>query len=217
MIALLLAAALATSAPPTEVIGHSVEGRPITVTRVGDPAAQRKVLVVGEVHGNEPAGRVVVEALHKATPPAGSQLLLIEDLNPDGFAHDMRANAHGVDLNRNSPERWAGAGAKPWSEPETRAIRSLILRERPALTIYYHQPYGLVDVPEGGRPQQARRYAHLVGLPLVRLRRRPGSLSRWQNVRLRQGSAIVVELAAGPLRAATRRRHVAAVLALATP
>jgi protein MpaA len=217
--ALLLAAALATSAQaqPTEVIGHSVQQRPITVTRVGDPAAPRKILVVGEVHGNEPAGRGIVDALREAMPAPGSELLLVRDLNPDGLAHDTRANAHGVDLNRNSPEHWAGAGRRPWSEPETRAIRSLILRERPALTIYYHQPYGLVDVPEGGRPQQASRYAHLVGLPLVHLRRRPGSLSRWQNVRIRQGSAIVVELAAGPLRRATRRRHVAAVLALATP
>jgi hypothetical protein len=32
------AAALATApAPATETIGHSVQGRPITVTRVGDP------------------------------------------------------------------------------------------------------------------------------------------------------------------------------------
>jgi murein peptide amidase A len=216
--ALLLAAALGTLAQaPTEIIGHSVEHRPITMTRVGDPAAKRKVLVVGEVHGNEPAGRVVVEALRHATPPAGSQLLLVTDLNPDGFANHTRTNTRGVDLNRNSSERWAGAGAKPWSEPETRAIRSLILRERPALTIYYHQPYGLIDVPEGGRPQTARRYARLVGLPLVHLRRRPGSLSRWQNVRIHAGSAIVVELAAGRISAATRRRHVAAVLALATP
>ena len=214
MIALLLAAALATSPPPAQVIGHSVEHRPITVTRIGDPAAARKVLVVGEVHGNEPAGRGIVEALKQATPPPDTELLLIEDLNPDGYAHDTRANAHGVDLNRNSPEHWAGAGEKPWSEPETRAIRSLILRERPALTIYYHQPYGLVDVPEGGRPQQARRYARLVGLPLVHLRRRPGSLSRWQNVRLQRGSAFVVEFAAGPLAPALRLRHVAAVLAM---
>jgi murein peptide amidase A len=215
--ALVVAAALAAPAQATEVIGQSVEHRPIVVTRVGDPAAPRKVLVVGEVHGDETAGRGIVDALRKATPPPGSQLLLIEDLNPDGFAHGTRTNAHGVDLNRNSSEHWAGAGPKPWSEPEARAVRSLILRERPALTIYYHQPYGLVDVPEGGRPQMARRYARLTGLPLVHLRRRPGSLSRWQNVRIRQGSAIVVELAAGTLRRATRRRHVAAVLALATP
>jgi hypothetical protein len=46
------------------------------------------------------------------------------------------------------------------------------------------------------------------------LSRRPGSISRWQNVRIRAGSAFVVELAPGPLPAALRLRHVAAVLAL---
>jgi murein peptide amidase A len=198
----------------SEVIGHSVQGRPITLTRVGDVEASRSILVVGCIHGNEPAGRAIVEELARASPAPGTELLLVRDLNPDGFAHRVRANAHGVDLNRNSPEHWAGAGARPWSEPETRAIRDLILRERPTLSIYYHQPFGLVDVPEGGRPQAARRYAELTGLPLRRLGRRPGSISRWQNVRISPGSAFVVELAAGPLPAALRLRHVAAVLAL---
>ncbi|HEX5898908.1 MAG TPA: DUF2817 domain-containing protein [Solirubrobacteraceae bacterium] len=196
-----------------EVIGHSVQGRAITLTRVGEADATRRVLVVGAIHGNEPAGRGIVEALERSSPVPETQLLLVRDLNPDGVAHRVRTNAHGVDLNRNSPEHWAGAGARPWSEPETRAIRDLILRERPALTIYYHQPLGLVDVPEGGRPQAARRYAELSGLPLRRLRPRPGSISRWQNARVSAGSAFVVELAAGPLPAELRLRHVAAVLA----
>jgi protein MpaA len=220
---LLLAALAAASAspavaapapPPAQVIGHSVQGRPITLVRVGDPAAPRKILVVGEVHGNEPAGRTIVDALERSTPAPDTQLLLVRDLNPDGFAHHARTNAHGVDLNRNSPQHWAGAGTRPWSEPETRTLRDLVLRERPTLTIYYHQPFGLVDVPEGGRPQTARAYAELTGLPLRRLSRRPGSLSRWENVRVAPGSAFVVELAAGPLPPALRLRHVAAVLAL---
>jgi protein MpaA len=214
VLAAVVAGIVATPAPASaEVIGHSVQGRPITLVRVGDPAAPRKILVVGEVHGNEPAGRTIVAALRGATPALGTQLLLIRDLNPDGFAHHARTNAHGVDLNRNSPQHWAGAGPRPWSEPETRALRALILRERPTLTIYYHQPFGLVDVPEGGHPQAARAYATRAGLPLRRLSRRPGSLSRWQNVRLRAGSAFVVELGFGPLAPALRRRHVAAVLA----
>ncbi len=197
-----------------EVIGHSVQGRAITMLRVGDPAAPRKVLAVGCIHGNEPAGRGIVTDLEHASPAPDTQLLLVRDLNPDGFAHDERTNAHGVDLNRNSPEHWAGAGARPWSEPETRAIRDLILRERPTFSLYYHQPFGLVDVPEGGKPATARRYAELVGLPLKRLSRRPGSVSRWQNARISAGSAWVVELAPGALPAALRLRHVAAVLAL---
>ena len=197
-----------------EVIGRSVQGRPITLARIGDPAAPRKVLVVGCIHGNEPAGRGIVADLVRATPAPDAQLLLVRDMNPDGFAHQARANAHGVDLNRNSPEHWAGAGARPWSEPETRAIRDLVLREQPTLSLYYHQPFGLVDVPEGGRPEAARRYSELVGLPLRRLTRRSGSISRWQNARVAPGSAFVVELAAGPLPADLRLRHVAAVLAL---
>ena len=213
--ALLLAAAAPASAPrSTTVIGHSVRGRPITMVRVGDPAAPRRILVVGEVHGDEPAGRGIVTALAQATPRPDTQLLLIRDLDPDGVAHRTRANAHGVDLNRNSPEHWAGAGPRPWSEPETRALRALVLRARPTLTIYYHQPFGLVDVPEGGHPRAARSYAWRTGLPLRKLARRPGSLSRWQNVRIAPGSAIVVELKPGPLTVATRRRHVAAVLAM---
>jgi hypothetical protein len=215
LLAAVAAATLATAPPAmTETIGHSVQGRPITLVRVGDPRATRKILVVGCTHGNEPAGRAIVADLERATPAPDTELLLIKDLNPDGFAHNTRTNAHGVDLNRNSSEHWAGAGARPWSEPETRALRKLILRERPTLTIYYHQPFGLVDVPEGGHPQLASRYAKLTGLPLRRLSRRHGSLSRWQNVRIRAGSAIVVELAPGRLPAALRRRHVAAVLAM---
>ena len=197
-----------------EVIGRSIEGRPITLARIGEPGAPRKVLVVGCIHGNEPAGRAIVADLMRASPAPDAQLLLVRDMNPDGFAHHERVNARGVDLNRNSPEYWAGAGARPWSEPETRAIRDLILREQPTLSLYYHQPFGLVDIPEGGSPQAARRYSELVGLPLKRLSRRPGSISRWQNARVRPGSAFVVELAVGPLPAGLRLRHVAGVLAL---
>jgi protein MpaA len=197
-----------------EVIGRSVQGRPITLARIGDPAAPRKVLAVGCIHGNEPAGRGIVADLMRASPATDTQLLLVPDMNPDGFAHHQRANARGVDLNRNSAEHWAGAGARPWSEPETRAIRDLILRERPTVSLYYHQPFGLVDVPEGGHPDVARRYSELVGLPLERLARRPGSITRWQNARVQMGSAFVVELAAGQLPAELRLGHVAAVLAL---
>jgi murein peptide amidase A len=215
---LLLAATLAAGvhAPPAQLIGRSVEGRPIGVTRVGDPAATRKILVVGCVHGDESAGRAIVAVLRSATPPQGTALLLVPNLNPDGFQHRTRANAHGVDLNRNSSQRWVPGlgGPRPWSEPESRSLRALILAERPSLTIYYHQPLRLVDLPEAGDPSPSRRYADLTGLPLHPLARYPGSLSRWQNARISAGSAFVVELPRGALSAAARARHAAAVVAL---
>lgn len=215
LVAAALASALSAGTPVSvEPIGRSVEDRPIAVTRVGDPLAPRRVLVVGSVHGDEPAGRSIAAVLARSTPPAGTQLLVVRNLNPDGFAHRTRVNARGVDLNRNSSQGWAGAGSKPFSEPETRALRALILRVRPDLTIYYHQPLRLVDLPETGDDAVARRYATLTGMTLHRLPAYPGSLSRWQNVRVRPGSAFVVELAPGPLSATARDRHVAAVLTL---
>jgi protein MpaA len=213
--------------PPTRIerLGRSVEGRPIAVVRIGDSAAPRKVLVVGTVHGDEPAGRAVVDLLRRRAAPPGVELLLVRNLNPDGLRGHTRQNAHGVDLNRNSSQgrRFLGgpgsrfyAGPRPFSEPETRAIRALILRERPSLAIWYHQPLRLIDPPQPGGDTLARRYGRLTGLPVRALSPIPGGLPRWQNVRVRRGSAFVVELAAGPLSAAGASRHAAAVLRLAS-
>src|SRR5215217_1711211 len=108
-----LAAAAAASAPAApaqsagwETIGHSQHDRPIRALRVGSPRARVKLLVVGQVHGNEPAGRAVIARLRSARPPRGTALWLVDDANPDGSAAGTRANANGVDLNRNFPYRW---------------------------------------------------------------------------------------------------------------
>jgi murein peptide amidase A len=216
LLGLALAGAVAAPAPASAVIGRSVEGRPITLERLGDPAAPRKVLLVGSVHGDERAGRRLLALLAaNAVPPAGSQLLLVRDLNPDGAARRTRANARGVDLNRNSSAGWAGAGRRPWSEPETRTLRDLVLRERPAVTIFLHQPLGVVDVPSAGSARLSRRYARLARLPVRRLPTYPGSLTRWENARVLAGSAFVVELPRGPMTNVAVLRHAAAVFALA--
>jgi protein MpaA len=233
ILAALIAAPAAADRSPTgahqanaaERIGRSVQGRPIGLLRVGLPTAMRKVLVVGCIHGNEGAGRAVVGRLARIVPAdTPVRFLLVRDMNPDGVAHDTRQNAHGVDLNRNGSvgHRWLGppgtpfySGPKAFSEPESRAVRALILRERPQIVIWYHQPLARIDVPEAGWDGRARRYARLVGLPVRPLPAYPGSLSRWTNVRVRPGSSFVVELPAGRLSPAAVRRHAAAVLALA--
>src|SRR5688500_5644535 len=58
------------------VIGRSAQGRPIRAVRIGSPRARVKVLVVGTVHGNEPAGRAVVDRLRRGRPPRGTALWL---------------------------------------------------------------------------------------------------------------------------------------------
>src|SRR5215217_4109098 len=136
------------------IIGHSVEHRPITVTRVGDPAAVIRVLVVGDVHGNERAGERIVARLRRSEPD-GVRMWLVRTANPDGVAAGTRQNTHGVDLNRNFPHRWQPqdgvyeSGPGPASEPETQAIQRFVARERPRVSIWFHQALHIVVANRG--------------------------------------------------------------------
>lgn len=159
-----------------------------------------KVLVVGSIHGNERAGMRIAHLLVALGAPSNAELLVIPTLNPDGVAAGTRGNAHGVDLNRNFPFDWRPladgeySGPHPLSEPEARAAQRLILSEKPDVTIWFHQPFGLIDRPNGN-PFVARRFSQLIGLPLVRLPGPyPGSASRWQNHRFPSTTAFVAEL-----------------------
>jgi protein MpaA len=208
-----IAAALASM-----VIGHSAQGREIRAERVGAADAPVRVLVVGDVHGNEPAGEAIVRALRSASVD-GVAFWLVRTANPDGRAANTRQNAHGVDLNRNFPYRWArGArgtyypGRSAGSEPETKAIMRLVRRVRPQLGIYYHQHMGITVRARGVDAALQRLYARHSGLPLRSLPNYHGTAVGWQNHLIADGTAFVVELRAGP---APVRRHVAAVLAAA--
>ena len=215
------------------LIGRSAQGRPIAVTRIfyAGERVRRRVLVVGCVHGDECAGRAIVERLRVRTLagqlPGGTELLLVRNLNPDGTALGRRQNARGVDLNRNGSfgRQYLGppgsrfyAGRRAWSEPESRAIRTLILGVRPDVVVWYHQPLTRIDVPEAGWDGRARSYGRQVGLPVRPLPHYPGSLSRWVNERVRRGSSFVAELdGRRALGSALADRHAAAVLALTEP
>ena len=202
--ALALAASLCAAGPAyadqrTE-LGHSVEDRPIVAFESGPQDAPLKVLVVGAIHGDETAGMRIARRLIRASPIDRVRLLVVPTINPDGVAAGTRGNAHGVDLNRNFPYRWRPlgggeySGPRPLSEPESRAAQRLTLEERPDVTVWFHQPFGLIDKPEGN-PFAADRFAHLIGLPLVRLPGPyPGSASRWQTHRLPTSTAFVAEL-----------------------
>ena len=218
----LLAAALGVAEPPRVPAGRSVEGRRLTAVHRGDPEAPRRVLVVGTVHGEEPGGRRVARALLRARPPAGVQLWVVRDLNPDGSRRGTRVNARGVDLNRNFPHRWRPGprgrffpGPRPASEPETRWAMRLIRAVRPHVTVWLHQPYGFVVPAAGAEGRLVRRYARAARMPVRRLPRYRGTAAGWGNRVLPGGGAFVVELAAGMPGAATVRRHVRAVWAAA--
>jgi murein peptide amidase A len=220
VLAVFVCCAPTAAAAEREVIGYSVQGRPITAVLKGASEAPLEVLVFGEIHGNEAAGVRVARQLLASPAPRNTALRIVPALNPDGLAAKTRGNAHGVDLNRNFPYDWASlsggeySGTGGLSEPESRAAWRLIRRTQPDVTIWFHQPFGIVDRPPGDAAA-ARRFSQLVGMPLVRLPGRyPGSASRWQNHTYPGSTAFVVELPTF-VSAALVRRSARAVLRLA--
>jgi beta-N-acetylhexosaminidase len=211
------------SAAGAEVVGRSVQGLAIRARRVGSPRADRMVLVVGEIHGGEPAGRAVARRLRSIRPPRGTALLIVDSANPDGHRTGARWNGNGVDLNRNFPFGWRPSGAPfdtyhsgpaPASEPETVALSALIRRVRPRVTVWYHQHMRLVD-RSGGDPHLERLYARRSRLPYKRIAPLSGTATGWQNHAFPRDSAFVVELPPGMLDDAAVDRHANAVVALA--
>lgn len=201
-------------------IGHSVQRRPIPIFKSGARSAPLTVLVVGAIHGDETAGMRIAHRLIGVAPIAGVHLFVVPTINPDGVAAHTRGNAHGVDLNRNFPYRWRPLGGEEFSgpgylsEPESQAVYRLVQATQPDVTIWFHQPFGLVDRPNGN-PFAAKRFSELIGLPLHRLPGRyPGSASRWQNHEQPENTAFVAELPKN-VSSSLARRGVAAVCTLA--
>jgi protein MpaA len=87
----------------------------------------------------------------------------------------------------------------------------LVRRVRPQLAIWYHQHLRIVVRARVADPALPRGYARRTGLPLRSLPLYHGTAIGWENRVVPEGSAFVVELAAGR---ADARRHARAVSAL---
>ncbi|MBL7134505.1 MAG: murein peptide amidase A [Phycisphaerae bacterium] len=168
----------------------SVKGRPIRSWVYGK--GERTVLILGGIHGDEPASPTLCEALrdHLAEHPDivdGRRVVVVPSLNPDGLAAGTRVNARKVDLNRNfdTANRKARRryGAKPLSEPESRFIADLIEQYAPAAIIAVHQPLVCVDY-DGPAEELAAAMSRACGLPVKKLGASSGSLGSYAGVDL---------------------------------
>ena len=208
-------------------LGFSAGGRPIVAERSGTPGG-RRVLVIGVIHGDEDAGVAIVDDLRRRSVPDGVELWLVESMNPDGQANDVRSNDDGVDLNRNFPYKWgpigvpgdsqyAGTGAA--SEPETMAMINFMGQLRPDITIWYHQDLFVVSPAQGREGRVRARYAELTGLPIGGITggTYTGIAATWARNEFSadDGVAFIVELGPtlSPLEATT---HADAVLTIAS-
>jgi len=200
------------------VIGHSVQGRPITAWHLGQPGKQR-VLLISTMHGDEGKPRQILGALRDGRPIRGVDLWVVPVYNPDGLARGTRKNAHGVDLNRNFPYRWADldgsyeSGQRAGSEPETRAMMGFLRELKPSRIISFHQPLHGVDT-DTKNAAFSRRVAAALHLPRKSFTCGGvchGTMTGWFNSRFK-GSAVTVEYGHRPSSRHLRKAAPAQVL-----
>ena len=156
--------------------GASFGGRPLLAYRLGSGPSVHAI--IGGIHGGYEWNTVnlvsqTLEYLQEnpALVPAEATLYVIPCANPDGYAAGTdrehgRMNGNGVDLNRNWNYEWqptathgtrvVDAGAYPFSEPETAALRDLILERDVEAAIFYHS--ALATVFYGAERQKSATY-----------------------------------------------------------
>lgn len=175
------------------------------------PSPTLRVLVLGGIHGDEPASvGVVFDWLERALRAADPSIhwRMVPLVNPDGLLRRpaTRVNARGVDLNRNfatpdwardahaywarrtgkDPRRFPGPSAL--SEPESRWVQAQVEHFRPHLIVSVHAPYGVLDFDGPPPPPEKLGSLHLDQVGIY-----PGSLGHYAGV-VRRLPVITVEL-----------------------
>jgi protein MpaA len=186
-------------------IGQTVRKRGILAWRLGQPAARRKVVFLGAMHGDETGPSRILYNLRDGRPITGADIWVVPQYNRDGVARHTRQNAHGVDLNRNYPRHWkrmggaTSSGPRPASEPETRAIMAFLRKVRPNYVVSFHQPLRGVGrtVRRGGA--FVTRLRRGLQLPVKSFNCSGvchGTMTDWFNAQFR-GVAVTVEYGRG--------------------
>lgn len=144
--------------------GHSVLGAPLLYFPARSMSTGTGLIIAG-THGDENAAMVTLSCALRTLNPDLRQHHVILAVNPDGCQLGMRANANGVDLNRNfaaanwqpgeTVYRWnsqaserdvvLSTGKQAASEPETRALCKLIDKLNPAWVVSFHDPLGCIE------------------------------------------------------------------------
>lgn len=146
-----------------QIIGRSVQNRPISALSITGGTSRTALLMLGGQHPPETGGAEALEAFARriaADEPLARRwrdlfgLVIIPDLNPDGTAlGHWRLNAGLVDLNRD----WG-----PFTQPETRAAADFVATLPLAMMIDFHGTrrdvlYSLPDCASGSWPDFAVR------------------------------------------------------------
>ena len=166
----------------SSVYGATVDGIPLTAYL--PEAAKAAIVILASIHGDEAETTVVVSEALRCLPRSDLQAAVILCANPDGMLRGTRGNSRGVDLNRNFPtSNWSpdpvhyktrandardialSPGAEAASEPETRALLSLLERVKPRAIVSLHAALACID--DAGGSHLGRQLAARCSLPLL--------------------------------------------------
>ena len=228
---LLLCLLPAAGGAETFVYGASELGRDLVCHRLGDENAEKSVLLTFATHAFEGKfdrdGQVLVDIAHliighyEQHPEAlqGYALYVVPCVNPDALAEGTtedgfgRANALGIDINRDFPVRWRSFAMKnyrngdaPFASAEARALRDLVDRIRPTCAVDVH---GYIYCVMGSRTM-ARYFTNTLGLP-YRDYQSGGMLVQWMETQTEH--AVLLELASSPNREGFAQRNAEGIIA----
>ena len=146
-----------------ETLGLSVQNRAILMMRVTDnpqvEEAEPEFRIVGPHHGDEKIASEITlsflryvltsydtsASIHSMVD--STEIWVIPILNVDGHVGNTRANANGIDLNRDYGYRWSGMGnsPSPFSQKETRLIRQHDIDNNISIEFAYHSAASYVN------------------------------------------------------------------------
>ena len=184
--------------PGCKQYGNSALGAPLLYFPARVNQARAGLIIAG-THGDENAAMVTLSCALRTLETSARHHHVVLAVNPDGCQLGLRANANGVDLNRNFPSanwqagdtvyRWnsqaterdvlLSTGSAPGSEPETQALCQLIDQLQPAWVVSFHDPLGCIEDEQNS--ELGRWLAEQFQLPLVSHvgYETPGSFGSW--------------------------------------
>ncbi len=156
-----------------ENVGYTVQGRPLNALCIGN--RDRYIILIGATHVSESGPELIIPAVERMIKNAPDVLKKVgivtlpcltlderQRLLSTGNPYYFRGNANGVDLNRNYDGYWEDpgnaynkrstnpkdqtyGGPAAFSEPETRAVRTITQTGKPLAAFSMHSVNGLTN------------------------------------------------------------------------